>query len=496
MTLISQRTRIHSLPTRRDFLTGLASAASLGWAPGYATTSNDDELRQTIVERARGLAASSPKKLSILLPQGSESNILPIAQSFTAATGVDIEFVPVPVDDVNSRLILATARNAHYDVALPATFGIPDLVEAGALRPLDGYKKALRKDNPQDRSDYWLGDYYNDRLYGFQTDGDVYVMFYNQSLLEDKDLAEEYSKKFGHRPQPAKTWQEADRLMEFYHRPREGLYGGALFRTPEYIAWEYWIRLHAKGVLPFDSSMRPQIQSQQGVEAAEELARASRFLVDDANRASLFDNWRTFNGGNVLCNIGWGGSQKYFRSNRGNDHPAIVAAPTPGGDPGTKLGEFSYFNWGWNFSVPVTSREPELGFLFARFAVTASESTVAVRAPDGFFDPFRSEHYADAEISDLYGSDFLSVHRHSMQNSIPDLYLRGRTRYMSILSDYLLQINRREIPPQSALTSVSQQWEELTDSLGRSEQVRQWQLLLQRYPASLQALQKRTAGSR
>lgn len=467
------------LVSRRELLKTLA-AAGIGLPLTRAQAESD--VRRQIVERCRRLAQGKDVALHIMLPAGSEGNVRPVARSFTRETGVRFENDVVPVDDINARLILASSLNHRVDVALPATFGIPDLAEAGALRSLNGIPDGER---PGDRSLFWLGDYYNDRLYGFQTDGDVYVMFYNRAILGDTSLAAEYRARFGVAPRPARTWAELDRMLEFYQRPEDGLYGGCLFRTPRYIAWEYWIRLHAKGLTPFDADMRPQIDTAMGVEAADELAQATRHLTRNARAASLFENWSTFAEGNVLCNIGWGGSQKYFQANPTKLPEGVLVAPTPSGDKDEAGEAFAYFNWGWNYAVPRTSAHPEIAALFGRYAVLPTLSAEAVSAADGFFDPFHQAHYEDQRIADIYDAHFLDVHRHSMQVAIPDLYLRGQSQYFSVLSDYLLQVDRGDSTPGAALGAVAKQWEGLTNRLGRQEQIRQWRLLLDRYPMHL-----------
>ncbi|MEO0996875.1 MAG: extracellular solute-binding protein [Pseudomonadota bacterium] len=459
---------------RRQILAGITAAAT-GWVVPRGATAAD--LGDRIVERARVLAARGDAALTVLHPEGSEANLKPVVAAFTDATGVAVRLIPAPADDVNSRLMLAAMSDEAFDLALPATFAVPDLVEAGALQPLDGFQRAMGGDDTS-RSLYTLGDYYNDKLYGFQTDGDVYVMFYNTKLLHDPEFARAHEAEYGSRPAPAKTWEELDRMLALYHRPEQGRFGGALYRTPDYVCWEWWIRLHAKGVLPFDPNMRPRIVEPGAVLALEELVAASRFLTPNANSAGLWENWDTFARGNVLCSIGWGGSQKYFRQQSAEFANNVVAALTPGGDGNA----FSYFNWGWNFSVPGNSRHPELAYLLARYAVEAVPSTIAVRETGGFFDPFLAQHYNDQKIRSLYGEQFLAVHKTSMEKAIPDLYLRGRTLYMRTLSDNLLAVDRREITPREALNSVARRWENITDALGRTEQVRQWRLLLRRYP--------------
>lgn len=443
-----------------------------------------DELEQRIVARARELYSKHNPVLEILAPKGCEANVQPTLDSFEAQTGLKARLNLVPVDDVNTRLILAARRRISYDLALPATYGLADLAEANAIQPLGDYQAKLETDNPDARGLYPLGDYYHGRIYGFQTDGDVYVMFYNREILEDPRLAEEFEQRFGEPPKPARSFAELDRLIEFYHRPADGISGSNLFRTPQYIAWEYWIRLHALQVLPFDRDMRPMLTTARAHRAAENLANVSKYLTPNASTASLTESWETFAGGRVMCTIGWGGSQKYFRSNAAQLRQGVITAGTPHNDIDTGGDAFSYFNWGWNFAVPTAANHPELGFLLARYAVLPTHSTTAVGQANGFFDPFHAEHYECPDIRAIYGGEFLQVHSRSMESALPDLYLRGQSQYMSILSDHLLQIDRREISPAAALEAVAAQWEDLTDLIGRSEQIRQWRLLLKQYPAA------------
>lgn len=44
-------------------------------------------------------------------------------------------------------------------------------------------------------------------------------------------------------------------MMAWFHRPEKGMYGGALFRTQYFIAWEWWGRFHAKGFYPFTEAL-------------------------------------------------------------------------------------------------------------------------------------------------------------------------------------------------------------------------------------------------
>lgn len=475
-------------PPRREILKSMLGAGVVvatlpgGRALGAASAVSDSHL--DAARSARELAGDEPVRLAVLVPEGSESNVQPIAREFEAATGIAVVLRSAPVDDINSVILLSrlTGRR-QFDVVLPATYGIPDLAEAGALLPLTDYARRHQPPGYQQNSLYSVGDYYLGDLYGYQADGDVYLMFYNAAFLEDDAARERYERRYNEPLALPRTWPELDRLMGFFHDPANRRYGGALFRTPRYVAWEWWMRLHSKGALPFDERMRPLIAGSAGVAALDELVNASAYLVPGNDSNNHVQNWHAFASGNVFCNIGWGGSQKFFRQHGENFTSGLLYSHTPGGsDSGEQT--VSFFNWGWNYAVPHNSRHPEIAYLFSLFAAGPAMSTLAVRQPDGFFDPIREEHYEDPGIRQVYSAAFLDAHESAMRTAIPDLYLRGQNEYFEVLSDYILQANRRLVNPDEAMLAVAKLWDETTDRLGRDEQIRQWSALRRRYPAS------------
>ena len=133
------------------------------------------------------------------------------------------------------------------------------------------------------------------------------------------------------------------------------------------------------------------------------------------------------------ANIGWGGTQKYLNGDKSGVKGKLTYGPTPGGIVKGTLVRTPYFNWGWNYVVSSLSKEQEIAYLFTLYAVSPALSTIAVRDPGGYFDPFRDEHYKDPDIIKLYSKEFLDVHEASMRGSIPDLYLKGQGEYFDVL---------------------------------------------------------------
>lgn len=444
-----------------------------------------DELHRHVAARARSAKDGRDVTLRLLLPKGCEDNVAPVAEQFRSMTGIGYVIDWVDVDRINDRLMLDFMTGmGGYDVVLPASFGIPDLASGGILLNLEPFVERHEPRDLRDREMYSVADYYQGKPYGFQADGDVYVMFYNRPWLEDAENQKRFADRHGYPLDVAKTWAELDTQLAFFHDPDAERYGGTLFRNPEYLVWEWWLRFHAKGGLPLTEQFYPSINTEAGVDALTELISATRFLHPECKTAGLFRNWELFASGQSFANIGWGGTQKYLNSEKSVMRDKMVFAQTPGENNGGQIKPMSYFNWGWNFAVSAQANEPELAYLFALFASSPEMSTLAIRGSKGYFDPFRSEHYEDPVIREIYSDAFLDVHRKSLEAATPDLYVRGHSDYMASLKSNILAALEADLTPRQALDSAAKQWR-LISSEDDIEQLRtQWRYLRQHYPDS------------
>lgn len=471
--------------TRRRLSLGLgASLTALAAGPVFGSESIDI----VVADDARKLGDNG-RPLSVLLPEGSRANLDPVAAAFTKKTGIQINLEEVHVDQINAELMLnSVLGQAKYDIALPATFGVADLVAAGAIHALDDYIGRYEPKGFRNAMLYQEGDKFDGQTYGFQTDGDAYLMFYHREMLNDLDSQKRYADRFGYILSTPKTWEELDRQIRFFHSPAEGRYGGLLFRTPGYLAWEWWVRFHAKGYWPLASDMTPQIAGEAGIAALEELIATTDCLVPETSSLGLFGNWARYAKGDVYCNIGWGGTQKYLNSLQSPMRGRMVHGPTPGGKVGHELLSAPYFNWGWSFVISTASTQKELGYLFALFAATPAMSTLAVRQPGGFFDPYRDEHYSDPGVQKAYSEPFLKVQRDALEGAIPDLYLKGQSEYFQTLGRGLDRALQGDVTPKVALTRVAQKWQLITSRAGRAEQIQRWAQLRVKYPPEARRL--------
>ena len=432
--------------------------------------------------RLSDLGARASRPLRLLLPHGSEDNLAPVVEAFRAASGCQVELQVVPLSDVATVLALDTLSGAReIDVALPATFALPDLVRTGAIVPLSDFAAEHETPGLVDGMLYDKGNVYDGQRYGYQTDGDVYVMFLNRRLFDSPALRGGYEDRYGIELKVPRTWEELDRQMLHFDAPGAGRHGGTLFRSASLVVWEWWLRLHGKGVWPVAPDMTPAFEGPEALEALNDLIAVTGVQLE--NPDILGDRYGQ---GDAYANLGWGGTQKSLRVGSSLRDDLIFAAP-PGGVIDGHTVTMPYFNWGWSYVVSAGSPMQELSYLFCLMAVEPELSTVAVRRDQGFFDPFRREHYSDAIIGEVYTTEFLAIHHDVLARAIPDFYLPGRTRYFARLGTWLARAASGALDPKVALSEATRDWRAITLEEGAQEQAAHWQALRTIYPEPLRS---------
>lgn len=476
---------------RRHFLKNtLALSALTSQGIAYSATSGTSksmsELHEQVLAQVRELKGERSISLKLLHPDGCQANLKPLIEYFQEETGIHIEWVKVGVDDINNAIIFRNNQQQyHFDIALPATFGIPDLVRAKTLAPLDHYAKQYEPAGYKELQLYNYGDYFDGSFYGYQTDGDTYLMFYNKDMMDAEDNKEAFLKQHNYPLDIPQTWEQLDDMIRFFHKPDEQQYGGCLYRIPGYGAWEWWSRFHGKGYYPLDDDLNPQINNSAGIKALQEMLDISNYLHPKTASDGLFENWATFSEGNTFCNIGWGGSQKYFNSAKSKVKNKLYFSPAPGGYVKGEILECPVFNWGWNYVVSSSSKEKEIAYLFTLFACSPVMSTLSVQQADGFFDPYREEHYSDANIQLAYSAPFLEAHKQSMKKSIPDFYLQSQSKYLSVLQENIHLAYKGSLTAKQALDITAAEWKLVHKRVGVEKQKAFWLSLKEKYPEKL-----------
>jgi multiple sugar transport system substrate-binding protein len=142
-----------------------------------------------------------PEKLTIMITNSPSAKALEAtAELYTEETGIDIEFVDVPYDQLSTKLVLAgQSKTSTFDIAMLDPLFLASVAPSGGLLALDDY---IEGDADYDFADFpeSLQEYpkYDGVTYGLPLSTEPYVQFYRTDLYEEAGLT------------PGTTWEEID----------------------------------------------------------------------------------------------------------------------------------------------------------------------------------------------------------------------------------------------------------------------------------------------
>jgi len=157
-----------------------------------------------------GAAAAAQATLTIYADDTRTPLLRNIGVEFTAATGVAVEVVEFPWNDLRPNFITATQAGEGPDIIIWAHDAVGELVASGLIEPLDLGARAA--------------DFSSAALEAFTVGGTVYGMPYgteNLSLIYNKEFV----------PQPPRTWDEVLAICRALYDPDAPMYGLAFQNT-------------------------------------------------------------------------------------------------------------------------------------------------------------------------------------------------------------------------------------------------------------------------
>lgn len=171
-----------------------------------------------------GIAQSEekPDSLTMLVTASpSADGLRALASEYEADTGISIEFVEVPYEQLATRIILAgQSGESTFDMAQVDGFTLPQIVAGNGLLDLDDY---IAGDSDYDYDDFPDGikEYAKQDgvSYGLPLSTEPYLQWYRSDLYEELGI------------EPAATWDDvfanADALKAAQHYGAVGVYGAS-----------------------------------------------------------------------------------------------------------------------------------------------------------------------------------------------------------------------------------------------------------------------------
>ena len=401
------------------------------------------------------------------------------AKRWEEATGIKLNIVGNPTNEVFAKTVQDFRGPGAYDILDVAPSYLPDLVDIGAIIPLNSLmeKYGYGEDYADIAPAYKGWGEYKGKIYGFPDDGDVFVLLYRKDLIDDsQENKSAFKAKYGYDLAPPKTWKEFDEIAEFFTAKDAPQIFGASMPRAKGLTLYYWMMMFRNyGGRFFDpATMNCTWNSEAGVKSLTDLVAQRRYMPPGADAWGFTEAAASFLRGSVVMQVTWPGAGRWVQ-NIGTDIEAMNWVPKsavagkvgyavpPGGGPELAVG--------WVLTVAAKSKNQEAAYLFVQWANSKDVSLGKTSLGYSIRDPFRISHYADPHFRSLWpnAGEYLDALKIGGEKGLQDLTVLQAQRYHDLI-DNAIQAAIGGQDPKSALDAACAAADKVTAEIGVDRQ--------------------------
>jgi multiple sugar transport system substrate-binding protein len=429
---------------------------------------------------------------------------------FAEATGATVNVTVVPFSDLYQKILtdLSTGTNS-FTVYVFAPQWMVDYVEPGYLEDLTDRVAADEAIDWDDIAPFFrdFSASYQGRTYTVPFDGDFQMVYYRTDVLEQLGL------------EPPKTWDDYLAIAEAangqdMNGDGEADYGSCIAKKPA--AQSYWMItsvasafLQSQGTSQgafFDSeTFVPLYGNNPAFARALEVYKATTpFGPPDELNLDVGDTRGLFTTGRCALSIDWGdiGTLAIDPENsKVIDKTGAVILPgstqvldratgeladctpelCPHAIDGVNHAPFAAFG-GWSGAINAAADPAvkDAAFAYMSYVNQAPQSNVDVTIGATGFNPYRISQFSDTALWEEAGMSkeaadvYLGAIKASLDspNMVLDLRIPQNQRYQGVVLDTAIaQFLADELTLEETMAQIEAGWEEITEELGREEQL-------------------------
>jgi len=431
------------------------------------------------------------------------------APDFEKMTGAKINVIAVPFSDLYQKILTDWASGTNsVDVAVFAPQWMVDYIAGGYLEDLTPRVEADPAIKQDDVGAFFrdFSEKYNGKIYMITLDGDFHMMYYRKDLLEEAGL------------KVPTTWDE-------YLEVAKALNGKDMNGdgTPDFgscigkkrNAQSYWFvtdvvgsmtqsKGTSQGAFFNTADMTPLVDNEAFRKALDFLKESTKYGPPDELNLDVSDTRPLFASGRCALNLDWGdvGTISIDPENSkviGKWGAAIMpgskqvldwdtgklvdcnADTCPYAIDGVNHAPFAAFGgWGGGINAAADPKVKDAAYAFLSYMTQPEQSNQDVTIGITGFNPYRtsqltfSDLWKNAGMSEAEANNYLGAINASMNspNMILDLRIPQNQRYQQVVLDEAIsRFLAGEIDEDATVAAVTNGWEELTDEIGRDEQL-------------------------
>lgn len=434
-----------------------------------------------------------------------------------AATGGTVELQQFAFGELYEKIITALETGSgEFDMLIYASDWSGDIMGGGYVVPIP--------EEIQTQVDWEdILPLYRERIadwggttYALPFDGDSHMMYYRRDLVNpESEYAEEFESTYGYVLDEPQTWNQYRDIAEFFNGREVDTAGvvapiSGVAEAQRRDAQSYWFLMsraagyaHVPGDPCFyfscegDAPMTPRVNNPGWVRGLQDWIDISAFGAPDMINFDVTNVRAVFPAGQSVFGLDWGdvgpisvdpnvsvvngltgfgtlpGGEEYWDYNANDGEGAWVEA-----EGGVNKAPFIAFG-GWIISVVADSTEQEAALDFAAYMAGKDlAGTLAVTGGTGV-NPLRQSQFDNLDLwtgagfAEEDAVDYLDAVQATITdpNAVLDLRIPGAAEYFSTLDAEIARALSGELTAQEALDNVAEQWDAITERIGRDSQL-------------------------
>ncbi len=510
--------RLLTNPSRRDFLRSTTAAtaatgmgglsafiASPAFADGYAAgmtggpTGFDGAERfqynNTMSEgraiegiKALQAAGKAPEKISMLLTDGAIGQITkPFPDGAPSAkdvwereTGIKIDIIGAPAEDIFKKVMQdVTTGDGTFDIYTGPWNSTGDLVSSGGAVNCTDFVAKYQPDwgdpergTPTPEMEQLLYTYAGEN-YSFSLDGDFQTWFYLKGIYDMPEVQDAFMTETGHSLTVPNTWDEVDRISKFFTGKDFGngtMYGNGNLMSPFWGLATFYAR-YASMDFPnhhfFDEDANPTLNSELGIQCAEEHVRSFEWCPPDA----LTFTWAEAYGAMwnliipqtaIYTNLVKFGDGYNADGSAKSKATGMIGSHLPVGRQfGDKINRRSVLYYHITAWISSKSEYPEATYLFLQWLSSTRTYTWMAGNPGGYFDPMQQANFNEPLVEKTYHPYAMETIPATIARSVPSINFAGQTALDNALDEEIQAAITGQKTAREAMDAAQRKWERI-----------------------------------
>ena len=328
------------------------------------------------------------------------------------------------------------------------------------------------------------------KVFAVVQDADCALMYYRKDIINNPDYQKKFKKKYGYDiPIPPDTWDQLNDVADFFtgwdwDEDGEVEYGLGYHpwrRDDMELAFLPIFGSMSGGKTVFDENMHPTINSKAGLETIKLMKKHVGFMPPGFLNVTWSECFEAFIEGHVLISLNYGDigrlilNEGTFGGSGGLKFKGKIGyGPWPATNHNGELVRYNSMCHGRIIAITESCKNKEAAFQAVLEVIRQERSLMAVSNVDSGSEPYAESHLDVSKWDINVDPEWIDWYVKSVGYGYPQPLVPGLMEYYDILRGSVHGYLSGEGDAKQVLNNVEVGWEDVTERIGRDEQIEAW----------------------